>query len=102
MKINRRPFDEIKRLSINASRDVIVHSFDKDKMRRLVQEIYGTGIAWKADFIAQSEQSEIRLADRQARTAEEALKEISTFLTALPLRPTYAPGPPITCVSFLT
>jgi polysaccharide pyruvyl transferase len=82
MKINRRPFDEIKRLSINASRDVIVHSFDKDKMRRLVQEIYGLGIAWKADFIAQSEQSEIRLADRQART-EEALKEISTFLTGI-------------------
>jgi hypothetical protein len=83
MKINRRPFDEIKRLSINASRDVIVHSFDKDKMRRLVQEIYGTGIAWKADFIAQSEQSEIRVADRQARTAEEALKEISAFLSGV-------------------
>ncbi|MGY3604035.1 MULTISPECIES: polysaccharide pyruvyl transferase family protein [unclassified Bradyrhizobium] len=80
MKINRRPFGEIKRLSINASRDVVVHSFDKEKMRRLVQEIYGTGIAWKADFIAQSEQSEIRLADKQARAVEESLKEMSAFL----------------------
>jgi hypothetical protein len=80
MKIERRPFDDIKRISINASRDVIVHSFDKDKMRRLVQEIYSTGIAWKADFIAQSEQSEIRLADKQARASEEALKEMSAFL----------------------
>ena len=38
MRIRRRPFDEIKRISINASRDVIVHSFDKDKMRRLGQD----------------------------------------------------------------
>ena len=81
MKIRRRPFDEIKRLSINASRDVIVHSFDKDKMRRLVQGIYSTGVTWKADFIAQSEQSEIRLADKQARAVEESLKELSAFLT---------------------
>jgi polysaccharide pyruvyl transferase WcaK-like protein len=81
MKIRRRPFDEIKRLSINASRDVIVHSFDKDKMRRLVQGIYSTGITWKADFIAQSEQSEIRLADKQARVVDESLKELSAFLT---------------------
>src|SRR5262249_33259916 len=56
ISIKLRPFEEIKRLSINASRDVIVHSFDKDKMRELVQEIYSTGVAWKADFIAQSEQ----------------------------------------------
>jgi hypothetical protein len=49
-------------------------------MRRLVQEIYSTGIAWKADFIAQSEQSEIRLADKQGRAGEESLKEISSFM----------------------
>jgi len=71
---------EIKRISINASRDVIVHSFDKDKMRELVQDIYSTGIAWKADFIAQSEQSEIRLADKQTKAAEASMKELSAFL----------------------
>ncbi|WP_439357187.1 polysaccharide pyruvyl transferase family protein [Bradyrhizobium sp. DASA03007] len=80
MNIPRRPFEEVKRLSINASRDVVGHSFDKERMLRLVREIYGTGIVWKADFVAQSEQAEIRLADKQARNSEEALKEISTFL----------------------
>ncbi|MCA6107136.1 polysaccharide pyruvyl transferase family protein [Bradyrhizobium cenepequi] len=80
ISIKLRPFEEIKRISINASRDVIAHSFDKEKMRRLVQEIYSTGVAWKADFIAQSEQSEIRLADKQTKAVEESLKELSTFL----------------------
>jgi polysaccharide pyruvyl transferase len=80
ISIKPRPFAEIKRLSINASRDVIVHSFDKDKMRELVQDIYSTGVAWKADFIAQSEQSEIRLADKQTKAAEDSMKELSAFL----------------------
>lgn len=80
MNIPRRPFEEVKRLSINASRDVVGHSFDKERMLRLVREIYGTAISWNADFVAQSEQAEISLADKQARNSEEALKEIATFL----------------------
>ncbi|TYO62061.1 polysaccharide pyruvyl transferase family protein [Bradyrhizobium hipponense] len=83
MNIPRRPFEEIKRLSINASRDVIVHSFDQERMLRLVREIYSTGITWKADFVAQSEQAEIRLGDKQARNAEESLNELSTFLAGV-------------------
>jgi hypothetical protein len=83
MNVPRRPFEQVKRLSINASRDVIVHSFDKERMLRLVREIYSTGIAWKADFIAQSEQAEIRLGDRQSRNVEESLKELSTFLMGM-------------------
>jgi hypothetical protein len=83
MNIPRRPFEQVKRLSINASRDVIVHSFDKERMLRLVRELYGAGIAWKADFIAQSEQAEIRLGDRQSRSAEESLKELSSFLAGV-------------------
>ena len=83
MNVPRRPFEQVKRLSINASRDVIVHSFDKERMLRLVREIYSTGIAWKADFIAQSEPAEIRLGDRQSRNVEESLRELSTFLMGM-------------------
>ncbi|WFU39441.1 polysaccharide pyruvyl transferase family protein [Bradyrhizobium sp. CB82] len=79
--IANRPMEGFKRISINASRDVIGHSFDKDKMRRIVLEIYKAGIAWNADFIAQSELAEIRIADREPGTGvEESLNAICTFL----------------------
>ena len=81
INLQRRNFDEIKNISINASRDVIIHSFDKEKMKRLVLDIYRTGVEWKADFIAQSEQAEIILADHQSKAAAEGpLKEIVGFL----------------------
>jgi hypothetical protein len=76
-----KPFEEVKRISINASRDVVGHSFDKEKMKNLVLQIYRAGIDWKGDFIAQTEQAEIRLGDRQPGAAVEAsLNEIAAFL----------------------
>nr|WP_249806930.1 polysaccharide pyruvyl transferase family protein [Bradyrhizobium sp. 62] len=79
--LKQQPFDEIKHVAVNASRDVIVHSFDKDRMRRLVQDIYRAGIEWNGDFVAQSEEVEIRLADFQSKTTVyEPLEELTTFL----------------------
>jgi hypothetical protein len=79
--LHPRSFEEIRNISINASRDVIGHSFDKEKMRRLVLEIYHAGIKWNADFIAQSEKAEILLAEHPSdELAAESLKEIATFL----------------------
>jgi hypothetical protein len=80
INLQPRNFDEIKRISINASRDVIGHSFDKEKMKRLVQDIYRTGVEWNADFIAQSEQAEIRLADQPRSGTEGPLNDIAAFL----------------------
>jgi hypothetical protein len=75
-------FDSVHRISINASRDVIHHAFDSTKMTEIVREIYREGVAWNADFIAQSEKAEISLADRPSPSDREnpALEEISRFL----------------------
>ncbi|GLH76740.1 polysaccharide pyruvyl transferase [Bradyrhizobium sp. SSBR45G] len=82
LNLRAKPFDQIKRISINASRDVIGHSFDKEKMKKHLLDIYRTGVEWKADFIAQSEQAEIKLADRlPGATADAQLSEIVTFLS---------------------
>lgn len=79
-----RPFSEVKRISVNASRDVVAHSFDKERMKRLVGEIYRAGIAWDADFIAQSESAEIRLAEQAANGVTDAsLDEIMVYLRGL-------------------
>ncbi|UFZ01821.1 polysaccharide pyruvyl transferase family protein [Bradyrhizobium ontarionense] len=82
LNLQAKPFDQVKRISINASRDVIGHSFDKEKMKNHVLDIYRAGVEWKGDFIAQSEQAEIRLADRQLGASTDAqLNEIVTFLS---------------------
>ena len=59
------------RLAINASRDVYRHSFDAGRMEHLVRGLTAAGVAYGADFIAQSEGEEITLADTP-RTAERA------------------------------
>jgi hypothetical protein len=74
-------FDKVRRISVNASRDVIGHAFDPVKMLEIVRAIYREAIAWDADFIAQSENAEIRLADHApAECANSALDEICGFL----------------------
>jgi hypothetical protein len=81
LNLKTKPFEEVKQISINASRDVIGHSFDKDRMKKLVLEIYRAGVDWNGDFIAQSEQAEIRLGDRQLGAAVDGpLDEIAAFL----------------------
>jgi hypothetical protein len=81
LKVRQRPFEEIKRISVNASRDVIGHSFDKARMKKIVLEIYRAGVTWNADFVAQSEQAEIRLAEAlSTATAEPSLNDIAAFL----------------------
>ncbi|SFI09111.1 polysaccharide pyruvyl transferase family protein [Bradyrhizobium sp. Gha] len=80
-QIVRRPFEELRRISVNASRDVIGHAFDKETMRRVVLDIYKLGATWKADFIAQSELAEIRVAeDRAGIGIGESLNTIVGFM----------------------
>jgi len=74
-------FDQVRKISVNASRDVIGHAFDAVKMLEIVRGIYRAAIAWDADFIAQSENAEITLADRVPdEGANAALDEICGFL----------------------
>jgi hypothetical protein len=77
-------FANVRRICVNASRDVINHAFDRVKMQAIVRDIYREAIAWDADFVAQSENAEIRLADRAPEDpAESALKEICGFLAGV-------------------
>jgi hypothetical protein len=81
VELAKPDFGKVRKISVNASRDVIVHAFDPVKMLEIVREIYREGIAWDADFIAQSENAEIRLADHPPpESATSALDEICGFL----------------------
>lgn len=84
MNLVKRDFDAVQRICVNASRDVIKHAFDADKMLRLSRELYGLAVARQGDFIAQSEHAEIRLADQpSAPGAASALDEIGDFLRGI-------------------
>jgi hypothetical protein len=73
--------DKVQKISVNASRDVINHAFDPVKMEEIVREIYREGISWDADFIAQSENAEILLAEHASDEFDNpALDEICGFL----------------------
>jgi hypothetical protein len=77
-------FSEVRNISVNASRDVIQHAFDSTRMLKIVREIYREAIAWDADFIAQSEKAEIRLAeDAPGEVSGPALEEICGFLSGV-------------------
>lgn len=68
------------RISINASRDVFRHSFDAERMERLVRELIAQGVAYGADFIAQSEGEEITVADMPATAERErSLERLSAL-----------------------
>jgi Polysaccharide pyruvyl transferase len=83
-ELPKSDFGKVRRISVNASRDVIGHAFDPAKMLEIVREIYRAGIAWGADFIAQSENAEIWLAERASpETANSALDEICGFLRGI-------------------
>jgi hypothetical protein len=84
LNLAKPDFDAVRKISVNASRDVIKHAFDSEKMSQIVREIYHEAIVWGADFIAQSEHAEIKLADSASGDGtESALNEISSFLTGI-------------------
>jgi polysaccharide pyruvyl transferase WcaK-like protein len=51
------------RITVNASRDVPQHSFDPARMRHVVSGIMSEAVRLGGDFIAQTEMTEIRLAE---------------------------------------
>jgi hypothetical protein len=63
LALGKPDLPENPRIAINASRDVYRHSFDAERMKHLVRELAAEGVAYGADFIAQSEGEEITLAD---------------------------------------
>lgn len=81
LDLKLKPFEQVRQISVNASRDVIGHSFNKERMKKLILEIYRIGVDWNGDFIAQSEQAEMKLGDRLAGSSVDApLAEVVAFL----------------------
>ena len=67
MKLKRPEIGPHSRVSINASRDVIKHSFDPDKMKFVVDRLIREAVARHADFIAESEADEIAVREQHVR-----------------------------------
>jgi polysaccharide pyruvyl transferase WcaK-like protein len=80
LSLRKREFAALKNLSVNASRDVVTHAFDANKMAHVVREIYRLAIELDADFIAQSEHAEIVLSDGAAGDRDRALGDIAAYL----------------------
>jgi polysaccharide pyruvyl transferase WcaK-like protein len=81
LAIRKKSIGDVKALSVNASRDVISHAFDKERMMRIVKALYRLAIDCDADFIAQSEPSEIEIADSKDMSAvDQAINELAAFL----------------------
>jgi Polysaccharide pyruvyl transferase len=80
LQLNKREFSTVRKVSVNASRDVVSHAFDSEKMAKVVREIYRQGILLEADFIAQSEHAEIILADGSRAEFGRALSDLAKYL----------------------
>ncbi|WP_442756479.1 polysaccharide pyruvyl transferase family protein [Methylocystis sp. JAN1] len=57
------------KVAINASRDVLKHTFDKDVMWRVIRRLVSEAVQYDALFVAQTEAQEITLADEQGGAA---------------------------------
>jgi hypothetical protein len=80
LTLTKREFGAVKKLSVNASRDVVTHAFDANKMSKLVRDIYRQAILLDADFVAQSEHAEIVLSDGAPAECGRALDDIAKYL----------------------
>jgi hypothetical protein len=66
--INKPELSAGSRLAINSSRDVVGHAFDRSHMIKVISAIFSSAIECNADFIAQTELPEMRIAE----TSDEA------------------------------
>ncbi len=83
LAIRPGPLPKSPRIAVNASRDVMGHSFDKERMRRAVEDIIREALLWDATFVAQTEIDEMTLADNpQAPEAQEALARLKTVFAS--------------------
>jgi polysaccharide pyruvyl transferase WcaK-like protein len=80
LTLTKRDFAAVKKISVNASRDVVTHAFDSSKMSKVVQDIYRQAILLDADFIAQSEHAEIILSNGVPAERDRALDEMARYL----------------------
>lgn len=78
--LSKPDFASVRRIAANASRDVIRHAFDPERMLRLVRGIYREAVRWNGDFIAQTEHPEIQLSEKTPGSEHPALADLTAFL----------------------
>lgn len=76
LALNKPDFSAVRKISVNASWDVLEHAFDLRKMWNVGRDIYRQAIVHDADFIAQSEEAEIIISDPTATERDRALNEL--------------------------
>jgi Polysaccharide pyruvyl transferase len=75
-----RPLSEKPKIAVNASRDVIGHAFDPQKMREVVAGLMQEAIRYDGIFVAQTEREEMILATgSNAAETDVALEKLSSY-----------------------
>jgi len=83
LSITKKDFKHVSRLALNGSRNVITHSSDPQKMRRVETELLRQALGFKAEFFAQNEYEEIVLArGRKEEINDSVLQPILDYYGA--------------------
>lgn len=82
LEIRKPPLHPHARLLINSSRDVVSHSFDRERMISVVCQLLALAIERNADFVPQSELPEISISE--TRDPEVVQRYIKQILDAFP------------------
>ena len=80
--LRKGPLPDRPRIAINASRDVLGHAFDRDKMRNAVFGLTAEAVRYDGTFVAQTEREEMILAERPGSPeAAGALTSLAAFFS---------------------
>jgi len=78
-----KAFEDVGRIAVSGSRDVISHAFDGAKMRRAIVGLVAEAMRYDGLFVAQTEVDEIALADNpDTPRAAAALERMAAFFVA--------------------
>jgi hypothetical protein len=73
LKIHKKSFSEVKKISINGSRRVIRHSLSPENMRIAEMGLLNDAMKYDCDFIVQDEHEEAMLARKQLEEIQDSL-----------------------------
>lgn len=77
------------RIAVNASRDVLSHAFDREKMFEIVTGLISEAVRYDGTFVAQTEREEMILADEPGTPqAEKALESFAAVFAKTAIDPT--------------
>ena len=75
ISISKKPFSEVKKIALNGSRNVISHSSDPQKMRKVESALLRQVIEYDASFFVQNEHQEAILARKKEGEVKDSLTD---------------------------